>query len=288
MRSEVMQSRLIILFILIPILAQCQLLGYYGGVSAITEQSAATLTGDIVLIFGESNAGGIAANSDGTSAEVDVSRTLQILNNFTYVFEGLKLSDPNSNSIINHRALETHVGSKHGLDLQIANSVDSGYIDSIWLVKAGQGGTRIRHWDNRDTLYGTPSVQARDSMTKRMDIATAEFDSLREIHAVLWLGINDAIEQKNALEFYNRVRNLIDSVKVEYPKINNTYLIGITRNDVYYERIDDTLQALGRNYDDLHFIDAPDVTFIDAFHYNYDQMKIIGRRLIDSINVNKL
>lgn len=103
-----------------------------------------------LIIFGlESNSGSFAQNSDAFSSELLARAGIQILNNTTFLFEDLHIG---VNNVIDHDGIPN--GTTHSWELQLSNRVIAGDLTApIYLVKAGQGGSKIADWGTSGTYY---------------------------------------------------------------------------------------------------------------------------------------
>lgn len=98
---------------------------------------------NLFVFIGESNSGGYALNAELTGGEAAARSAVQILNNTSLAFEDL---DIGTNNLIDHAGLTAN--ATHGWDNQLANATVAGRLDrdTAYLVKCGQGGSRIHEW----------------------------------------------------------------------------------------------------------------------------------------------
>src|ERR1044072_1981924 len=106
-------------------------------------------TDTLLFIFnGESNSGGLGANSGATSHELSVRSSIQILNNYTLLFEDLHIG---VNNILQHAGFNDSGpnNQNHGWELGLANKVEANAFPQTQahLVKTGQGGSLINEWN---------------------------------------------------------------------------------------------------------------------------------------------
>lgn len=106
----------------------------------------------LVIMTGESNAGGRGQNSSATAEELAARPVVQILNNSTLLYENL---DIGTNNLLGHAGLESFEASEHSIELELANQAASaGWIrDKVYLCKTGQGGSIASNWLNNATTY---------------------------------------------------------------------------------------------------------------------------------------
>jgi len=97
----------------------------------------------LVVITGESNAGGYALNSEATPEELAPRPAVQILDNDALVFRPLAIG---TNNLLGHAGLRPT--ETHGFELELANRAERWPADRqpVYLVKTGQGGSRIADW----------------------------------------------------------------------------------------------------------------------------------------------
>lgn len=236
----------------------------------------AAYTGKYLFVFiGESNSGGYAANANATSAELAQRNKTYILNNNTFSFEPL---DIGTNNNIGHVGLPNRE-IVHGWELQIANLVDSNYLDSTWIVKTGQGGSNYFHWQPNNTYTsGGISVQPYNEAIKRIDSAIIKsgIDSLIFFFS---LGINSAGANHDTAVVRTGHQNLINNLRARYG--NAPFVITKVPNSVSnFSGINASLERLvplGKVY----LVETDDISRGDALHYNYAGMKVLARRMID-------
>jgi hypothetical protein len=153
--------------------------------------------GPLAFVFaGESNSGGIAFNSAATASELAPRAAVQIMNLYsgTFAFENL---DIGFNNLVDHAGLSTSALyvpvppnniAVHGMELGLANAVEASTFPGsnvVYLVKTGQGGSRIAEWD-AGGVYWTKFLARTDAAKAKLPANT---------RWVVWYsqGINDAI-----------------------------------------------------------------------------------------------
>lgn len=196
----------------------------------------------LFIISGESNASGYADNGFASGPELAV-RNLKILNNESYIFEGL---DIGANNILNAAGGISNCPSctTHGMELQLANSYDSNYYapHPCYLLKGGQGGSYISEWDNGDAFY--------DSLVNRIDRAVSLIRTERGVDPIIiWIysqGINDMLLGTSSATWKTKTKTLFTNIRSEidgimgYPVttlILMTRFDGMTPNDLDYETV---------------------------------------------------
>lgn len=162
----------------------------------------------LIIITGESNAGGLARNSYALTSELGERPEIQILNNKTLNLENLVI-DATGNNILDHLGpngipdvndpiwLQSNVaGPPHGFELGLANEVKTGILknNDVYLCKIGMGGSTVFDWDaGSDTTTGywqlfVERVNAAKARIQELSNTTSE----PNIFICLTIGINDA------------------------------------------------------------------------------------------------
>lgn len=168
----------------------------------------------LIVLFGESNSGGIAPNASAQSLEL-APRKAKILNNNTLEFEPL---DIGTNNLIGHLGLESYWYNSHGMELQIANLYDNNYFNNlyeIFIVKAGAGGSKVSEWQTGGNYYNTfkTRVQTAIDLIFQNDPINVRF--------MLSLGINDKLAGTSTSVYKTGLKTLINNIKTDlnFPKI---------------------------------------------------------------------
>ena len=158
----------------------------------------------LIVLFGESNSGGIAPNSSALSAEL-LPRNLKILNNSTLQFEPL---DIGTNNLIGHIGLEYAMYNSHGMELELANQYDNGYfgVQDVYLVKAGAGGSKVSDWTSGGA-YFTTFLNRVNTARNLLNVAP------ENIIFMLSLGINDKGINTPVATYKNGIKTLIQNAK---------------------------------------------------------------------------
>lgn len=238
----------------------------------------------LIIIAGESNSGGIALNSYATSPEL-AKRKLKILNNSTLSsFDSL---DIGSNNLVGHCGLQYAASTGHGLELQIANSYDSGYFGNrnVYLCKAGQGGTVISQWADEATYTAETTVEPYDIYFERVDSAIAIItrnDTIPRCILIWSQGINNGggypTSWKNGTKsLFTDMRSQITSLPIYITRFDSM-------SDYYYTQMTEIASELS----DIAIIssagcETSQVVAGAGFHWGYTGMKVLARRLIAAI-----
>ena len=226
----------------------------------------------LFVINGESNSGGYALNSQAPSNEIGVRNEVKILNNSSFVFEDLNIG---VNNLIDHAGLSN--GSTHGFELPLANAVRDKSIDfsEVYLVKTGQGGSRIGEWGVSGTYYQkfVQRVDSAKTILKRQGKTPIIF-------VIYSQGINDALASYSAtvwrdstISHFKRIRQKLGFVPILMTKFMSNY-------STYNSQLD-----LIGTYNDFNIpIYTADATLRDPNHWDYFGFPTIFSRMIIHIN----
>lgn len=263
----------IILFIILFFSADCKAQLYFGKIPTSS-------TVRLVVFIAESNSGGLAPNTSATSPELASRSVVQLLNNYSLLFENL---DIGTNNLYLHKGLESYYGISHGWELQLANRVADGDLPNpTYLVKAGQGGTVIQQWSPGGTFEG---IYPLDTFYKRMDSAISKVQSLtgKTARPVIFYtqGINDIIAGTSVATWKDSTINSINRIRTRYGQVpvfmTNFYMSGRT---TYNTAISEIAAAMTNVY----VIDTNGAGETgDNNHWNYAGMKLIVDRMIDAM-----
>lgn len=268
--------KLILILFFLPLFMTAQTVGMIGVNSKAR---------NVLLVFtGESNSGGLAANSSATTSELLARSSLKILNNNSLLFENLHIG---VNNQIGHAGFTTAQDTTtHGWELEFANRIDSGTfgINPMYLVKAGQGGSIIANW-----IIGSAY---NDSLFKRMDTAIALLTSLNNsqkpsIYIFYSQGINDANAATNATTWQLATIQHFKDIRNRY---GNSIRIFMTNMPTYiggnYAAYNSAIASIATLLPYVFFIDVSGAGQNgDNLHWSYSGMKLIGSRMIDKMGV---
>ena len=175
----------------------------------------------LIVFIGESNSGGYGKNSDASANELTSTTAVKIWDNDNN--DGFDDLDIGTNNLRGHTGLTgvddpdlpgstTIDQSRHGWELQLSNTAEAGDwgVDTVYLVKCGQGGSKVSEW-NAGGSYMTAA-------TTRINGAIAAIKALGKTPIVyVWMsiGINDDIAGTSMLayktglaEWITRIRSL--------------------------------------------------------------------------------
>lgn len=166
----------------------------------------------LAFVFtGESNSGGIGANTDATGPEIAPRSSVQIMNltSGNFLFENL---DIGINNLRDHAGLSGYYATSHGFELELANLTEASAftgLSQVYLVKTGQGGSLVSEW-NIGSTYWTKYLQ-RTAAAKSQLPGTTQW--------VVWLslGINDAISGTSVSTWKTAMIAHINKIKADLP-----------------------------------------------------------------------
>jgi len=229
----------------------------------------------LIIIAGESNSGGYALNSDATSTELAPRNAVKILNNATLTFQTLQIG---RNNLVGHYGLDPT--TTHGVELELANQAEKLPADClpIFLVKTGQGGSKICQWASGGAYFDT--FRERVTAAKKLLIG----QQVRPV-VLISLGINDAIActpiEQWKLEMNDLVWRLRKEVGGEPPIIMTQFM-------PRYAQLNSAINQICAEVPSVYSVDTRDVSLRDANHWDYAGMKLVARRILDVIEPRDL
>lgn len=238
-----------------------------------------------IILLGESNSGGLGLNTSATVDELASNRHVQILNNTSRVFEDL---DVGTNNLIGHDGLTCC--STHGFEIQITNRIianSSFYGDTVYLLKAGQGGTQAYHW----SYYTPPSDSAANNLyVGKFFSRSRRVDSLltgKTIRKIIFcsLGINDMIAGNVSNDTFKNIMirnvNLWRIITRETTPVVFTKFGSANNLDRFNNSLDSIANSLGLT--NVYTVSGSGASMGDAYHWNYFGLKTIADRLMDKL-----
>jgi hypothetical protein len=252
--------------------SQASLAGTMAGAS-----SGINDTTNLVVIFGESNASGMAPISDATALEQGPRTNTKILNNNSLVFETMQLGVNNN--------IQQNVGTgTHGFENGLANAVDAGQLTQpTYLVKLGSAGALISQWLNG----GTPqnSQMGWGVLLTRMNAAINYLNSHNIPYKItVWesIGLNDYNAGTSNATFTSQMVQFRTDFRNRYGQ-NIPFLTTLFFATHPYDPV---IQAISDG-DPLHISAAiftddatRGTTGVDAGHWDYNGCKLIASRMV--------
>lgn len=236
-----------------------------------------TGTPTIIVLFGESNSGGLASNQR-INAQEWRPRLLPIMNNNTGLFEPLKIG---KNNLRKHYGLEYAYDTAHGMENELANQHGFGVFKSCptYLVKAGQGGSTTLNWDGstyyRDTLY--------QRVDRACSLVQSETGKVPQLVFMLSLGINERFSTP-AATYKTNIQSIIAGVKSNFS--GKRCLFGLMQFQFV-----GTMTDYDTKMTEISAADTTVFTFStadcqnigDGIHLNYFGFKTCTQRFVDSL-----
>jgi lysophospholipase L1-like esterase len=224
----------------------------------------------LVVITGESNAGGYALNSEATPEELAPRPAVQILDNDALVFRPLAIG---TNNLLGHAGLRPT--ETHGFELELANRAERWPADRqpVYLVKTGQGGSRIADWAPDGAYFRT--FRTRVAAARRL----LADEAVRPV-VLLSLGINDAIAGTPLDAWSPAVVAHLARLRQE---IGGDPPIVMTRFMERYAATNTAIEEVCRTVPGTASVDTLDAPLRDANHWNHAGMKVVAGRMLDVV-----
>ena len=223
------------------------------------------------VINGESNSGGYALNAQASPGELERRTSVRILNNTTLAsFDDLQIG---VNNLVGHDRLAN--GITHGFELELANRADADerYRAPCYLVKTGQGGSRIAEWNIKGTYY--------TAFLKRAEAASKLLAGQPHRTIVLFsLGINDAIAGTDVDVWQAAVKEHFGNVRRELGA--DTPII-MTRFMRRYALFNTAIEEICREVPNTYSVGTLDAPLRDDNHWDYVGMKRVTGCMLDVV-----
>jgi hypothetical protein len=230
-----------------------------------------------IAAFGESNAGGYAANAGASAGELAARPSVRMFNVSTKRLEPL---DVGSNNNLDHSGLDS---TTHGFEIGLANAIEAGRLvaaQAIY-VQCGQGGSTASQWAVGDASgYWTKAVQR---ITLALAAAT---EAGYDIEPVVWfsLGINDAVAgtsdstwKTDVVAIISRLRGLLGA---KTPVHMTKFEAPMTVRTAFNTRMDEI--AAADPYSKAISSSSAGVQG-DNNHWTYSGYKVMAERFIDEL-----
>lgn len=234
----------------------------------------------LIVIVGESNAGGLAVNADLTAYELAPRSSTKILNNTTLTFQDL---DIGTNNLILHQDIPDN--ATHGMENGLANCADTGLLGAIpiYILKAGTGTAKISWWNDSTFIYG--GVNAWQQCKTRMDAAIILLNTINNgvnppIYLIWSLGINDALAGTNTSTWKDSVKSFFTKFRARYganiPIIMTLFVGGS------YPPYSTKLSEIASEISNCFGVTCP-LTTIGGVHWSAAAFKIIASTMVRTI-----
>lgn len=244
----------------------------------------------LVVLWGESNAAGNADNAPALPSELVPRSTVQILDHNTNQFSNLHIGANNEqNTFISS---PDSPNTKHGLELGLANEVDSGFLQNpTYLVKIGVSGSVICQWfsggcikvgDNTNVDLWNGYMHLVDTAIARMNAFNTPYD------VVVWgsLGLNNLYNQSTpAGHFYDSMKLFIANLRARMAlPTAQFYLTNFDNPPAQSYSWKYLFDSLAKTDAHVHSIPVVGATYIDAgVHYDYQGFKLIAHNIVDTM-----
>lgn len=226
----------------------------------------------VVVFIGESNSGGYALNSKASAPELETRPALQIWDNIgNRTFAAL---DIGSNNLLGHVGLEYASTTAHGWELGLANSVEAGLweTETVYLLKAGQGGSKLRDWERGQTYW-------RTFVTRSDALRALLFSEGMTPVFFIWasIGINDAVSLTPQREFITLLANWLEDIRNQ---LGSTAPILLTELPEQYPDYNNFLQSVASRLPSTYIIDTSGAEMRDPNHWSYAGMRQIAADMV--------
>ena len=235
----------------------------------------------LFVIAGESNAGGLAANSTLTSDQLFAQIHAKIWNNTTSVFQPLQVGN---NNLLGHAALADSIthGIERGLAREILNTLQW---PEAYILKAGQGGSTIAQWSVGNATGYLSTLTTRFNAA-RTALTTAGF-TVRPVF--IWFnGINDAMAGTPVATFRTATQAHFTQIRSLMGAGTPIFMPQLMSNGAAYTAVNTEIAAIDSadaNMWALATVDIPqDPT--NTNHYTANGYLRIARTFIDSFRNN--
>lgn len=176
----------------------------------------------IIVISGESNAGGFAQNSDLSTEEKSVRPEMQIFNNTTMTFQNLHIG---VNNLLGHVGINDSL-TQHGFECGIANYTKTGYVwGPLYILKSGFGGAIIKYYnDSADVSYQGSGKNPWQLLKQRLDSAKKIVTTLNggiapKIYLLWTQGINDSNQGTNSNAWKDSTKSFFTKFRLRYGQV---------------------------------------------------------------------
>ncbi|MDD5704996.1 MAG: sialate O-acetylesterase [Kiritimatiellae bacterium] len=228
------------------------------------------------VITGESNSGGIGLNADATPAELQPRPAVRIMNltDGRFGFEPLWLG---KNNLREHAGLAAYYDNCHGLENGLAEAAETGAFAErapVYLIKTGQGGSRIEEW-----APGHPSGYWQKHM-QRIEAAKRQLPGKTQWVVWMSLGINDAIAGTDMGLWQTAVVAHIRRLQAQLPGA----IVVMTQFQAMgkYPALDAAIAAIAAREPGVRAVSSTDAVLRDENHWSCAGFKILAGRMVEA------
>jgi hypothetical protein len=243
----------------------------------VAGHTAATADRPLAFVFtGESNSGGIGLNADAAPSELRPRPAVQILNltDGRFGFEPLCLG---KNNLRDHARLDAYYETCHGLENGLAHAAETGVFAGrapVYLVKTGQGGSRIAEWAP-DHASGYWQKHAQ-----RIEAAKRQLPGDPQWAVWFSLGINDAIAGTAVGVWQSAVVAHLRRLREQLPGA----VIVMTQFQAMkkYPAFDAAIAAIAAQEPGVIAVSSAGAVLRDENHWSYAGFKTLAQRMAEA------
>jgi Carbohydrate esterase, sialic acid-specific acetylesterase len=232
----------------------------------------------LIILTGESNAGGLALNTDTTTAEMAINPKLKYLNNTTLLFEDYDiLKSGKGHFNIEGTAWD---GTRHGWDLQISNLTKINYFKGreVYLVKTGQGASTISQW----AAGSTYETKFNDRVNAAKTLINKPLDTI-----ILYSqGINDIAQGLSSVTWKAATKARINAIKALNPK--TPIVMTLFEAPMTYLMYNTIIKEVANEITGVYVVSTSGLTLLDTAHWDYAAMKILATKMLDTFKTINL
>ena len=232
----------------------------------------------LILITGESNAGGSAVNANASGAELAARSSVQILNNTTLVWQDL---DVGTNNLIGHTGYTDN--ATHGIEIGLANTIEAGRWGNgrTYLIKAGQGSSTIAQWAEGNGSGYLTTLRTRVAAAKALLAAS----KTRYAPIILYSqGINDASAGTNVQTWKAATIAHFANLRAEIGSNARIFMTAFEGPNMTARATFNTAMAEIAAADSLvTVLSTADLVVVDANHWSYEGFLVLAERLADEL-----
>jgi len=232
----------------------------------------------MIVMVGESNAGGQVSISSASTLEKTENPDVQLLDVLNLdKFYNLHLG---VNQNLGHSGLNNTTFGWHN---QIGNRMREGtFVPSpLYLVETGQGGSRLNTWASGEIDYVT--------FTQRVSAAISLIEGSTgkspDIYYLYTHGINDVVSGVTAAEIkpliidlWDRIMTTYGGIKILSPELMNGFATEPTQSE--YKQM---FLSLENEIPNFHIISSEGASLDNIYHWSYQGMNLLADRMMDNI-----